>query len=58
VLYHSAEQAGTAAGLDLRDPIDVRHAVQVRIDGNRMIDVGTPPGSIAPCPCCGHSPGR
>jgi hypothetical protein len=46
VLYHPGTKAGVEAGLDLRDPIDVRHAVQVQVRDNRLIDVGAPPAGV------------
>lgn len=42
VLYHPGERAGADSGLDLRDPIDARHAVSATCHGNVITDVGTP----------------
>lgn len=46
VLYYPGEKAGGEAGLDLRDPLDVRHATRVRLDGNRLVDVGAAPEGV------------
>jgi hypothetical protein len=46
VLYHPGEDAGVEAGLDLRDPIDVRHGRQIEVNGNRLVEVGRPPEGV------------
>lgn len=40
VLYHPTDQAGTGVGLDLRDPIDIRHARSVDTVDNVIVDLG------------------
>ncbi len=43
VMYHPGESAGTDAGLDLRDPIDTRHGVDVETAGNTVAEAGVAP---------------
>ena len=41
--YVSAPDAGSEAGFDVKDPIDVRGVPEVTVTGNRITDVGAPP---------------
>lgn len=43
-LYRPGDSAGLDMGLDVREPIDVRHAVDVVVDGNEIEAAGREPG--------------
>ena len=47
VMYHSPPDAGTEAGLDVRDAIDVRHATGAQLQDNTVVGQGQFPATLA-----------
>jgi hypothetical protein len=43
VLYDTSQSAGREMGLDVREPIDARHARDVIVRDNVLTHVGVPP---------------